>query len=93
LFIFLSKYRKATEPGVIPSLHEQAWGSDGSAACGGYSDLSEWQWSVCNAAALSARRTPGTTTGISWHTPTYLGQPAINATACYEIATALCASQ
>ena len=28
------------------------------------SDLSEWPWSVCNAAAPSARRTQGTATGI-----------------------------
>ena len=40
-----------------------AVGSDGSAAGGGYSDLSEWQGSVCNAAAPSARRTQGTPTG------------------------------
>ena len=38
-------------------------GSDGSAAGGGYSDLSEWPRSVCNAAAPTARRTPGTATG------------------------------
>ena len=38
-------------------------GSEGSGAGGGRSDLSEWQRSVCNAAAPSARRTPGTATG------------------------------
>ena len=38
-------------------------GSDGSAASGGYSDLSEWQRSVGNDGALSPRRTPGTATG------------------------------
>jgi len=38
-------------------------GSDGSAAGGGRSDQSEWQRSVGNVAALSARRTPGTATG------------------------------
>ena len=38
-------------------------GSEGSAAGGGRSDPSEWQRSVCNAAASSARRTPGTATG------------------------------
>jgi len=38
-------------------------GSEGSAAGGRYSDPSEWQRSVCNAAAPSARRTPGTATG------------------------------
>ena len=37
-------------------------GSDGSTAGGGRSDLSEWPRSVCNAAAPSARRTPGTAT-------------------------------
>ena len=37
-------------------------GSEGSAARGGYSDPSEWPRSVCNAAALTARRTPGTAT-------------------------------
>ena len=62
-------------------------GSDGSAACGGYSDLSEWQWSVCNAAAPSERRTPGTTTGISWYNFTCLGRLVIEVTAYYEIAT------
>ena len=39
------------------------WGSDGSAAGGGRSDLSEWPRSVCNAAAPTARRTLGTATG------------------------------
>ena len=38
-------------------------GSDASAASGRESELSEWQRSVCNAAALPARRTPGTATG------------------------------
>ena len=38
-------------------------GSDGSAAKCGRSDLSEWPRSVCNTAAPSARRTPGTATG------------------------------
>ena len=39
-------------------------GSDGSAAGGRYSDLSEWQRSVCDADASAARRAPGTATGI-----------------------------
>jgi hypothetical protein len=38
-------------------------GSEGSAAGGRRSDPSEWQRSVCNAAAPSARRTTGTATG------------------------------
>ena len=38
-------------------------GSEGSAAGGRCGDPSEWQRSVCNAVALSARRTPGTATG------------------------------
>ena len=38
-------------------------GSDGSAACGGFSDLSEWPGSVSDDAAPSARRAPGTPTG------------------------------
>ena len=38
-------------------------GSDGSAAGGGYSDLSEWQRSAADAAAVSARKMPGTATG------------------------------
>ena len=39
-------------------------GSDGSAAGGGYSDLSEWPRSADDAAAPSARKLPGTATGI-----------------------------
>ena len=42
-------------------------GSEGSAAGGRGSDPSEWQRSVCNAAALSARRTPGTANGHRHH--------------------------
>jgi len=38
-------------------------GSDATAAGGGVRELSEWQRSVCNAVALTARRTPGTATG------------------------------
>ena len=38
-------------------------GSDGSAAGGGYSDLSEWPRSADDAAAPSARKMPGTATG------------------------------
>ena len=38
-------------------------GSDATAAGGGGRELSEWQRSVCNAAAPTARRTPGTATG------------------------------
>ena len=38
-------------------------GSDATAAGGGERELSEWQRSVCSAAAPSARRTPGTATG------------------------------
>ena len=38
-------------------------GSEGSAACGRCSDLSEWQRSAYDAAALSARKMPGTATG------------------------------
>ena len=37
-------------------------GSDGSAAGGGRSDLSEWPRSVCEEAVLSATRAPGTAT-------------------------------
>ena len=40
-------------------------GSDATAAGGGRRELSEWQRSVCNAGAPSARRTPGTATGSS----------------------------
>ena len=39
------------------------WGSDGSAACGGSSDLSEWPRSADEDAALSATKMPGTATG------------------------------
>ena len=39
------------------------WGAMGAPPVAESSDLSEWQRSVCNAAALSARRTPGTATG------------------------------
>ena len=39
-------------------------GSDGSAAGGGGSDLSEWQRSAADAAAVSARKMPGTATGF-----------------------------
>ena len=38
-------------------------GSEPTAAGGGRKEASEWQRSVCNAAAPSARRTPGTATG------------------------------
>jgi hypothetical protein len=38
-------------------------GSDATAASGGGRELSEWPRSVCNAAAPTARRTPGTATG------------------------------
>ena len=38
-------------------------GSDGSAAGGGRSDLSEWQRSADEEAALSATKMPGTATG------------------------------
>jgi len=38
-------------------------GSDGSAACGGASDLSEWQRSADEDAAPSATKMPGTATG------------------------------
>ena len=38
-------------------------GSDATSASGGGRELSEWQRSVRNAAAPSARRTPGTATG------------------------------
>ena len=41
----------------------EAMGSDGSAASGGCSDLSEWQRSADDAAAPSARKMPGTATG------------------------------
>ena len=40
-----------------------AMGSEGSAAGGGVSDLSEWPRSMCNAGAPSPRRTSGTATG------------------------------
>ena len=39
-------------------------GSEPTAAGGGRKEASEWPRSVCNAAAPSARRTPGTATGI-----------------------------
>ena len=45
----------------------ESLGSEGSAACGGRSDPSEWQRSVGNAVAPSARRTPGTATGHRHH--------------------------
>ena len=40
-----------------------AMGSEPTAACGGRKEASEWLRSVCNEAAPSARRTPGTATG------------------------------
>ena len=53
------------------------WGSDGSAACGGKSDLSEWLRSADVEAAPSARKLPGTATGgaISY-IATQMPQPA-----------------
>ena len=42
---------------------EIATGSDGSVAGGEESDLSEWQRSAADAAAVSARKMPGTATG------------------------------
>ena len=41
-------------------------GSDGSAAGGGRSDLSEWQRSIADEAALTARKISGTATGPLW---------------------------
>ena len=42
---------------------EIATGSDATAASGGLRELSEWQRSADDAAALSARKMPGTATG------------------------------
>ena len=43
------------------------WGAKGAPPVAESSDLSEWPRSVCNAAALSARRTQGTATGCYNH--------------------------
>ena len=56
---------KLTE-GLLPSAGRRyaGRGSEGSAAGGRCSDLSEWQRSVCNEAPPWARRTQGTATGL-----------------------------
>ena len=41
----------------------QTLGSDGSAAYGGVSDLSEWQWSTADEGFSKPRKMSGTTTG------------------------------
>ena len=46
-----------------PAVPSFKTGSDATAASGGGRELSEWPRSVCNAAAPTARRTPGTATG------------------------------
>ena len=46
-----------------PEVRSFRTGSDATAAGGGVREQSEWQRSVCNAAAPPARRTPGTATG------------------------------
>ena len=48
---------------ACPALPSSRMGSDATAAGGGEREQSEWQRSVCNAAAPSARRTPVTATG------------------------------
>ena len=50
---------------MVLGLPRRPKGSDGSAACGGGSDLSEWQRSADDDAAPSARKLPGTATGGS----------------------------
>ena len=47
----------------FPEAQSFRTGGDATAADGGERELSEWQRSVCNAGALSPRRTPGTATG------------------------------
>ena len=46
-----------------PNYLDSLMGSEPTAAGGGKKEASEWPRSVCNAAAPSARRTPGTATG------------------------------
>ena len=48
---------------ACPAASSSKTGSDATTAGGGVRELSEWQRSVCNAVALTARRTPGTATG------------------------------
>ena len=48
---------------ACPAVLLSKTGSDATAASGGGRELSEWPRSVCNAAAPTARRTPGTATG------------------------------
>ena len=64
------KNRRKTQNSFVPYLTSACpahrsfkTGSDATAADGGVRELSEWQRSVCNAAAPSARHTPGTATG------------------------------
>ena len=64
------KNRRKTQNSFVPCLTQKCpahrlykTGSDATAAGGGERELSEWQRSVCNAGALSPRRTPGTATG------------------------------
>ena len=45
-----------------PQVSLRASGSDGSAACGGKSDLSEWPRSIADEGALSPRKISGTAT-------------------------------
>ena len=64
------KNRRKTQNSFVPYLTQKRpahrssrTGSEATAAGGGVRELSKWQRSGCNAAALSARRTPGTATG------------------------------
>ena len=66
---FFIWYRKGIEPiymqvsggHLLPPV--QALGSDGSAACGGMSDLSEWQRSTDDEGFSKPRKMSGTATG------------------------------
>ena len=56
--------KNATQSGGVFIVSNQPlMGSEPTAAGGGRKEASEWPRSVCNAAAPSARRTPGTATG------------------------------
>ena len=64
------KIYRNTQKSFVPYLTQKCQeapssrtGSDATAAGGGVREQSEWQRSVCNAAAPPARRTPGTATG------------------------------
>ena len=77
----LSNFRITSE--LLPRLRRQKqsyrpWGSDGSAAGGGRSDLSEWPRSTADAAALAARKMSGTATG---------GAKRLRSATCLQVAT------